>query len=226
MGFLNRNAITTTDYARLSPIFISLRQHLNGRTTGWGAVLLICVCTVGCLAPPIEVPANLDHVIAAKTTFQVDPNEPLGDLTGFPVESIASLDGCWGSAWTPPTQNDRSSGLDIFQVLSFDAANGRLVRSLWQDVPLLGSEVSTMSGDITLTAAGELRWQVDEVLSTGKRGTLEPVSFESFPDYAIAVRLEGEDLLAVFEEIDTPRTSGGFADLVMLRHTPFVCVDE
>lgn len=188
------------------------------------AVLL----AAGCLKPPDEIPANLAKVMSARETFTVNAQEPIGAPEGTRVTSVDALTGCWGSAWIAPTgPNDNNpSGLEVYQAIQFDPATGDLVRSIYQVVPLFGVEVSEQRGVLQLDGPDDAVFNVSEVTSTARTGKLTVVQYDTLPQYAVTLMQDGDDLLIEFNEIDTPRTSGGIADGVILRHRAFECATE
>ncbi len=198
---------------------------------GFGATAIVA-CSGGCglallglVQAAEEIPAELAAVLDDSATFLVDPNEPVKPIEGgTAVSGIAALDGCWGSSWQTPTRlPDRTT--EVCQVLRFDATSGRLERFIYESLVIVAPVVTVERGTFFLDAAGLGTFEVTQELSTVRTGELVDVTgrFETLPVYEAQLAWDGDELLANFSEIDTPRTSGGFADRVSLRHQQFGC---
>jgi len=172
-----------------------------------------------------EIPAELGAVLDDLATFLVDPNEPLEPIEGgTTVSSVTDLDGCWGSGWQLPTRL-ANQAVDVYQALKFDAASGRLERFTYQSLLIVAPIVMVEHGTFSLGADGLGTFEVTQELSTVRTGQLldDTDRFDTLPVYEVQLAWDGDELLANFSEIDTPRTSGGFADRVSLRHRRFSC---
>ena len=203
------------------------------------AVAAVFPCSGGCglallglVQPPEEIPSELSVVLGDSTTFlddsptlQLDPNEPLEPIAGTTgVADAAELDGCWGSSYQLPTTLP-SRTMDVSQVLKFDSATGRLERFIYQSLVIVAPVVTVERGTFSVDAEGLGTFEVTQELSTARTGELvdDTDRFETLPVYEVQLAWDGDELLASFSEIDTPRTTGGFADRVRLRHQQLEC---
>jgi hypothetical protein len=210
---------------------LTLKGRIASGLMGLGATAIV-VCSGGCglallglVQAAEEIPAELAAVLDDSATFLVDPNEPLEPIDGgTPVLGIAELDGCWGSSWQTATRLPNRT-TEVSQVLKFDAASGRLERFTYQSLVIVAPVVMVERGTFLLDAAGLGTFEVIQELSTVRTGKLvdDTDRFETLPVYEVQLAWDGDELLARFGEIDTPRTSGGFADRVTLRHRQFIC---
>jgi len=185
-------------------------------------------CALGLLElvqPAEEIPPELAAVLDDSATFLVDPNEPLEPIEGgTAISDIAELDGCWGSGWQLPSSAPGQS-MAVYQVLKFDAATGQLERLTYQSLLIVAPIVMVERGTLSFDAEDVGTFEVTQELSTIRTGELtdDTDRFATLPVYEVQLAWDGQELLACVSEIDTPRTSGGFADRVSLRHRRFTC---
>jgi hypothetical protein len=189
-------------------------------------------CSAGCglallqlVQEAEEIPVELAVVLDDAATFQVDPNEALAPIEGGTVVSdVTELDGCWRGGWWVPTRFPNPS-MDICQVLKFDAASGQLERFIHQSLAIVVPIVMVQRGTFTLDADGTGTFEVTQALSTIRTGQLidDTDHYGTLPVYEVQLAWDGDELLANFSEVDTPRTSGGFADSVSLWYQQFDC---
>lgn len=209
----------------VGPLLFAATAALVG-LGGCGSVLL------GLVQPPDEIPSELTVVLEDVSTFrdpspsfQLDPNEPLEPIAGTTgVADVGELAGCWGSSYRFATTIP-GRALDVSQALKFDAASGQLERFSYQSLVIVAPVVMVERGAFSLDANGSGTFHVTQVLSTARTGRLtdDTDRFETLPVYEVQLAWDGDELLTNFSEIDTPRTSGGFADRVRLRHQRFDC---
>jgi hypothetical protein len=196
------------------------------------AAVVVLACSGGCalgllglVQAPEEIPPELGAILDDSATFLVDPNEPLEPIAGgTAVSDVAELDGCWGSAWQLPSSVPGQT-MGVYQALKFDAAAGQLERLTYQSLVVVAPIVMVERGTFSLDAEGVGTFEVTQELSTVRTGELtdDTDRFTTLPVYEVRLAWDGQELLAHFSETDTPRTSGGFADRVSLRHRPFTC---
>ena len=210
---------------------LTLKSRVTTGLIGLGATATL-VCSGGCALALLglvqaaeEVPPELALVLDETPTFQVDPNEPLEPIeAGTTVSEVAEFDGCWGSGWQMPTTLPNRT-VDVCQVLKFDASSGQLERFIYESLVIVAPVVTVQRGSVSLDADGLGTFEVTQVLSTVRTGRLtdDTDRFGTLPVYEVQLVWDADELLASFSEIDTPRTSGGFADRVSLRHRRFSC---
>jgi len=180
------------------------------------------------MQPPDQLPPELEIVLAEGAFDCDDPNALSGmPEQADPVDDLAALDGCWGGcASAPATLPGRE--LLIAEALRFDSTHGTLERSIYQSIVIVPPMVDIQIGTVTLDEPGMATFRVTQVLSTANPtdpGALVDVTdkWDTLPVYEVPVAFDGERLIARFSEIDTPRTSGGFADRHYARHTRIEC---
>jgi hypothetical protein len=203
------------------------------------ATTTMLACSAGCglallqLVQEVEeIPPELATVLEDSATYLddsatlvLDPNawsEPIE--AGTAVADIAELDGCWGSGYQLPSAVP-SRTMDVYQVLKFDVASGQHERFTYQSLVIVAPLVIVERGTFSLDAAGVGEFEITQELSSIPSGQLvdDTDKFGTLPVYEVQLARDGEELLARFSEIDTPRTTGGFADRVSLRHQQFTC---
>ena len=180
---------------------------------------------LGLIPAAEEIPPELAVVLDDPATYRVDPNEPSQPIEGgTAIADIAELDGCWGSDWQMPSALPNRA-LDVSQALKFDAATGELERFIYQSLIIVAPVVTVERGIFVLDPNGAGTFTVAQELSTVRTGELEDDTglFETLPVYDVQLAWDGQELLVYFSEIDTPRTTGGFADRATLRHRQFDC---
>jgi hypothetical protein len=200
------------------------------------AVLSTCtgcaLALLGLVETAQEIPAELAMVIDDavpylddSATLLLDPNEWSEPIAGgTAVAGIGELNGCWGSGYQLPSALPNRT-MDVYQALKFDAASGQLERFIYQSLVIVVPVVMVERGTFSVDAHGVGTFEVAQPLSTIRTGQLadDTDRFSTLPVYEVQLAWDGDELVARFSEVGTPRTPGGFADRVTLRHRQFTC---
>lgn len=193
-----------------------------------GLFLTLPGCFLGNIFIPLpeDLPDPLQAALDNADALVEASDDPLAHVAAGTVrDDLDTLDGCWAVYRSASSPLQPGITLDLSVVLHFDAADGTLVRYVYQNTYGFGADITVQTGTFTVDDAGTLEVRVTKV-EANVFGEIRDVTdlYDVPVVYEVRATLDDDRLKALFELPPDPTKRVGLADDNAFIFVPVDCL--